>query len=76
MLDHVSPMMSPARLRHAPAMPDEVRGFLIKSNRRIVGHCQTLLAAADLPDEQRQRLAALLASATDQLHQAERHEKF
>jgi hypothetical protein len=70
MLDRASPQGSPAGLRQTQPLPDALRGFLIESNRRVVAHCETLLAAGDLADDQRHRLAVVLASATDQLQQA------
>ena len=46
---------------------ETARRFLIESERRVIVHCQKLLAANNLPDEHRQRLGRLLEQARDQL---------
>ncbi|MGY3534360.1 MULTISPECIES: hypothetical protein [Bradyrhizobium] len=48
-------------------LPQNVRVFLVDSERRVVLHCQKLLAQDDLPGELRQRLLRLAAAAEDQM---------
>ena len=56
-------------------LPETVRTFLIESERRVLSHCQTLLARDNLPGEDRQRLLRLAASAEEEIQRlAGRHE--
>ncbi|MHC2333282.1 hypothetical protein [Bradyrhizobium sp. USDA 4454] len=48
-------------------LPETVRAFLVESERRVVSHCQKLLAQDDLPGDHRQRLLRLAAAAEQQM---------
>ena len=48
-------------------LPETVRAFLIESERRVLLHCQKLLAQDNLPDNERQRLLRLTAAAREEL---------
>ena len=48
-------------------LPESVRAFLIESERRVLLHCQKLLARDNLPDNERQRLLRLTAAAREEL---------
>jgi hypothetical protein len=65
-------------LRQAPLHPsspegppltgrESVRRFLLESERRVMLHCQKMLAANKLTEEQHRRLIRLLDEASDQL---------
>ena len=56
----------PARQGERP-LPDAVRAFLIKSERRVLLHCQKLLAQDNLPDGERQTLLRLTAAAQEEM---------
>ena len=48
-------------------LPETVRAFLIESERRVLLHCQKLLAKDNLPDGERQRLQRLTATAQEEM---------
>ena len=48
-------------LRHLEPNPEEVRRFLIESQRRVIGHCRKLLALQGLSFTERRRLSRLLS---------------
>lgn len=48
--------------------------FVIESQRRVVSHCEKLLAAGDLPPVARDRLSRLLSEAEGELRQLTRAE--
>jgi hypothetical protein len=48
-------------------LPETVRIFLIESKRRVLLHCQKLLAQDNLPDGERQRFLRLSASAQEEM---------
>ena len=48
-------------------LPETVRAFLIESERRVLLHCQKLLAKDNLPDGERQRLMRLTAAAQKEM---------
>ncbi|KRR03909.1 hypothetical protein CQ12_32640 [Bradyrhizobium jicamae] len=48
-------------------LPETVRAFLIESERRVLLHCQKLLAKDNLPDDERQRLQRLTATAQEEM---------
>lgn len=56
-------------------LPETVRAFLIESERRVLLHCQELLAQDNLPGDDRQRLLRLAAAAEEEMQRlAVRHE--
>ncbi|MBV8698177.1 hypothetical protein [Bradyrhizobium sp.] len=54
-------------LRHLDPNPDEVRRFLIESERRVVAHCRKLLEQEGLSFTERRRLSRVLGGAEDEL---------
>lgn len=58
--------------RPAPSLPDRVRNFLFESQRRVISHCQQLLADEGLSDELRSRVARLAAEAETEMRQLAR----
>lgn len=56
------------RTRPPSVLPeDQVRRFLIESERRVIVHCQKLLSAPNLTTDQRRRLTRLLGEAEARL---------
>jgi hypothetical protein len=53
----------PPSQRGARTLPDSVRDFLFESERRVLWHCQKLLAHEDLPGDDRRRLFRLAEQA-------------
>jgi hypothetical protein len=59
----------------ARPLPEPVRAFLVESERRVLLHCQRLLAQDNLSEGERQRLLRLTAAAQDEMQRlAGRHE--
>jgi hypothetical protein len=60
-----------ARVQHdpdvAPSAGDQVRRFLIDSERRVIVHCRKLLDDQNLPTEDHPRLTRLLGEAEARL---------
>jgi hypothetical protein len=54
-------------LRHLEPNPDEVRRFLIESERRVIAHCRKLLETEALSFTERRRLSRILGAAEDEL---------
>jgi hypothetical protein len=54
-------------LRHLEPNPDEVRRFLIESERRVISHCHKLLDQEGLSFTERGRLNRLLSKAEAEL---------
>ena len=54
-------------LRHLEPNPDEVRRFLIESQRRVIAHCRKLLQAQALTFTERGRLSRVLGAAETEL---------
>ena len=54
-------------LRHLDPNPDEVRRFLIESQRRVISHCRKLLDQQGLSFTERGRLGRLVGAAEDEL---------
>ncbi|HTO65120.1 MAG TPA: hypothetical protein VMM15_28160 [Bradyrhizobium sp.] len=54
-------------LRHLDPNPDEVRRFLIESERRVMEHCRRLLEQQGLSFTERRRLSRLVGAAEDEL---------
>jgi hypothetical protein len=54
-------------LRHLEPNPDEVRRFLIESERRVIAHCRRLLAQQGLSFTERRRLSRLVGAAETEL---------
>jgi hypothetical protein len=54
-------------LRHLEPNPDEVRRFLIESERRVIAHCYKLLEREGLSFTERGRLNRLLSRAEAEL---------
>ena len=54
-------------LRHLEPNPDEVRRFLIESERRVIAHCRKLLAQPGLSFTERRRLSRLVGAAETEL---------
>ncbi len=50
-------------------LPETGRSFLIESQRRVLWHCQKMLAQENLSDDQRQRLLRILAVTKEEMHQ-------
>jgi hypothetical protein len=48
-------------------LPDKVRTFLIASERRVLLHCQTLLAYPHLSGDERHKLIRLAGEAEEEL---------
>lgn len=63
MLELATPLRPPSPGRRTPPSPDTVHSFLFESRRRVLLHCQRLLADDGLPDEMRRKLARLAAEA-------------
>jgi hypothetical protein len=53
--------------RIAPSAGDQVRRFLIESERRVIVHCRKLLDDQNLPTEDHRRLTRLLGQAEARL---------
>jgi hypothetical protein len=58
---------SPQIYSDARLLPELVRLFLEKSERRVLLHCQSLLAKEDLSADERQRLLRLAAAAQEEI---------
>ena len=56
-----------AMLRHLDPNPDEVRRFLIESERRVIAHCRKLLDQQGLSFTERRRLSRVLGMAETEL---------
>jgi hypothetical protein len=56
----------PASQRERP-LPETVRNFLIEGERRVLSHCQKLLAQDNLPGDERRRLLRLAEAAEQQM---------
>jgi hypothetical protein len=54
-------------LRHLEPNPDEVRRFLIESQRRVIGHCRKLLEEQGLSFTERRRLSRLVSATEEEL---------
>jgi hypothetical protein len=54
-------------LRHLDPNPDEVRRFLIESERRVIAHCRQLLEQQGLSFTERRRLSRVLGMAETEL---------
>jgi hypothetical protein len=54
-------------LRHLDPNPDEVRRFLIESERKVIAHCRKLLEQRDLSFTERRRLSRVLGMAETEL---------
>ena len=67
------PAWPPASRGERP-LPETVRAFLIESERRVLLHCQKLLAQDNLPDGERQRLQRLAAAEEEMQRLTGRHE--
>lgn len=67
MLELATPLRPPPPAQGDRPLPETVRRFLIESERRVISHCQKLLAAGGLPDEQRRRIERLLEQAAQGL---------
>ena len=72
MLELATYVRPPAPVRPAPSLPDRVRNFLFESQRRVILHCQQLLADDGLSEELRSRLARLADEAEMELRQLDR----
>ncbi|MGY2903396.1 hypothetical protein [Bradyrhizobium sp. URHC0002] len=48
-------------------LPETVRAFLIESERRVLLHCERLLAQDNLADGERQRLLRLSTAAQEEV---------
>jgi hypothetical protein len=48
-------------------LPETVRAFLLESEHRVLSHCKKLLAQDNLPDDERQRLLHIAATAGEQM---------
>jgi hypothetical protein len=57
---------------YAVSPPNPAHAFLLKSERRVILHCEKMLAANGLPDDQRRRLTQISNEAIGQLQQLER----
>ena len=58
----LEPAAWPPAARGERPLPETVRAFLVESERRVLLHCQKLLAQ-DLPGDERQRLLRLADAA-------------
>ncbi|WKA26086.1 hypothetical protein [Bradyrhizobium roseum] len=61
------PSTWPLASRGERPLPQTVRAFLMESERRVLLHCQTLLARGNLPDDERQRLTRLAVAAEQEM---------
>lgn len=66
-----TPTWPPASRGERP-LPQTVRAFLMESERRVLLHCQRLLARENLPDDERQRLTQLAVAAEQELQRLAR----
>ena len=60
-----------AQKTYALRTPNPAQAFLVESERRVILHCEKMLAANDLPDDQRRRLTRIRNEAIDQLQHLE-----
>lgn len=56
-----------AQRSYAIRTPNPARAFLVESERRVILHCEKMLAASGLPDDQRRRLTRIRNEAIDRL---------
>jgi hypothetical protein len=61
------PATWPPAFRGERELPETVRTFLIERERRVLSHCQKLLADDNLPRDERRRLLRLSAAADQQM---------
>jgi hypothetical protein len=61
-----------AQKSYAIRTPNPTHAFLVQSERRVILHCEKMLAANGLADDQRRRLTRIRNEAIDQLQQLER----
>jgi len=66
-----TPTWPPASRGERP-LPQTVRAFLMESERRVLLHCQKLLARENLPDDERQRLTRLAVTAEQEIQRLAR----
>lgn len=66
-----TPTWPPASRGERP-LPQTVRAFLMESERRVLLHCQRLLARENLPDDERQRLTRLAVAAEQEMQRLAR----
>lgn len=59
----LEPASRPPLERGSRPLPDSVRAFLFESERRVLWHCERLLAREDLPGNDRRRLLRLAEEA-------------
>ena len=63
----VKPSPWPFASRGERPLPEPVRAFLVESERRVLSHCDRLLARENLPNEERQRLLHLALAASQEI---------
>jgi len=61
------PAIWPPASRGERPLPATVRAFLVESERRVLLHCQTLLAQENLPGDEQQRLLRLALAAEQEI---------
>jgi hypothetical protein len=62
-----TPSTCPPAIHGERQLPETVRTFLIERERRVLSHCQKLLADDNLPRDERRRLLRLSAAADQQM---------
>lgn len=63
---------SPLASRGERPLPQTVHAFLMESERRVLLHCQRLLARENLRDDERQRLTRLAVTAEQEMQRLAR----
>jgi hypothetical protein len=61
------PATWPPAFRGERPLPESVRAFLVESERRVLLHCEKLLALGNLPGDERQRLLRLATTVEEEM---------
>jgi hypothetical protein len=61
------PATWPPAFRGERPLPESVRAFLVESERRVIMHCEKLLAQGNLSGDEWQRLQRLATTAEEEM---------